>query len=35
MLTVETESGVGVARFEVQNPRDWERSLKSVPKSKS
>ena len=31
MLTIETETegGVEIARFEVQNPRAWEQSLKS------
>ena len=29
MLTIETESGVEIATFEVQNPQAWEQSLKS------
>jgi hypothetical protein len=36
MLTIENERGVEIARFEVQNPKAWEQSLRnSVPKSKS
>ncbi len=29
MLTIETENGVEIATFEVQNPQAWEQSLKS------
>ncbi len=36
MLTVETEGGVEIASFEVQNPQAWERSLKNhIAKSAS
>ncbi len=28
MLTIETENGVEIATFEVQNPQAWEQSLK-------
>ncbi len=36
MLTIETENGVEIATFEVQNPQAWEQSLKShVAKSTS
>jgi len=28
MITLETENGVEIARFEVQNPQAWEQSLK-------
>jgi len=36
MLTTETENGVEIAAFEVQNPQSWEMSLKThVVKSTS
>jgi hypothetical protein len=36
MLTIETESGVEIASFEVQNPRAFERTIKNyIAKSTS
>lgn len=33
MLTIETDGGVEIARFEVQNPHEWFQSLKKrIPK---